>query len=865
MRSSSRSNPCPVCGRTKDSDCRIKETEAGETLVLCHGNTEHRKGDVLSDDWAFLGRSKDGRCGVFRRNRPQGKLLQAETPRDPAEQFPAALGTCERIAPHKPNQRGITVYDYSPHQRVIRREMDAATRKKKTFLVQHRDATDATGMWEKGAGEEPWPFYGQIPTGTTLALEVEGEKCVDVLQAVGIPALSSPGHDRTHESMVQRYRRLTEYSISELVFIADEDRSGRLFAERVREAAEEAGMTVWTPQAGEIWPGIEKGGSVDDVPVETLRNTISRWIDKRGEAKDRPPVASDHSTPGLMALRQEIERMVAAGDLDTAGKDLAAVRLADKYNLRPAEVKAIAAALGAEEHERWEREAAVAALNRSDQQEAARANLLTLEYLLPPPLVEPLRYVTEGKQTDALSSAITFLCAMTAAIKAGTLIRGDYRDFAVPPNMYLALIGKSGMGKSPLLSALVDRPLDKLRERQASLNQTKMKMHQEKIAAKLAKATDVKFYPKVTITDTTGEALIRVLSENDHDGAGLLLVADELASFFQGLDLYHSSGRGKSAGAGGVDEKQMLKLYDGKRVSLLRAGIGELEVARPQFGIVGGMQPRVFQALAKSGDPSGFYARFFLCPLPNEIKFHSSDQPEDAIELFKEHESFLQDFMLNVNDLGPNHYILSKTAMGVMDQIRYKSTIAASEAELDEQSSVYGKRVGQTLRLAGMLHIAAIACGHAENQPVISLETLNKAFCIVEHLQAYALSAHETASRTPTDGRSLALMDSIQRNCTKKKPLTASEFRSRHCRSKALKWFTAAQVMRHMEELVKHEHGEFIAGVGGVLKYSSNDHALGDQDRQALEKALNREVNGMPASSSGEPFELKQPEKQEQM
>ena len=71
---SSKGNPCPICGRTKDSDCRISQDES---LVLCH----HNFGDICPDDWRYVKPTDDDRCGVFVKNytkteRPWGQTLE---------------------------------------------------------------------------------------------------------------------------------------------------------------------------------------------------------------------------------------------------------------------------------------------------------------------------------------------------------------------------------------------------------------------------------------------------------------------------------------------------------------------------------------------------------------------------------------------------------------------------------------------------------------------------------------------------------------------------------------------------------------------------------------------------------------------
>ena len=70
---SGKNNPCPVCGRTKDRDCR---TSPDGLEVICHHPKDYRPGDVvrgLGDDqpWAFTKNTKDGRAGHFTLHKPR--------------------------------------------------------------------------------------------------------------------------------------------------------------------------------------------------------------------------------------------------------------------------------------------------------------------------------------------------------------------------------------------------------------------------------------------------------------------------------------------------------------------------------------------------------------------------------------------------------------------------------------------------------------------------------------------------------------------------------------------------------------------------------------------------------------------------
>ena len=73
MRSSGRNNPCPVCGRTKDTDCRWNDAK-----ILCHTGTDLRPGDTLTiarQKWAFIHHKGgfSGMAAVFKPHRERNR------------------------------------------------------------------------------------------------------------------------------------------------------------------------------------------------------------------------------------------------------------------------------------------------------------------------------------------------------------------------------------------------------------------------------------------------------------------------------------------------------------------------------------------------------------------------------------------------------------------------------------------------------------------------------------------------------------------------------------------------------------------------------------------------------------------------
>ena len=90
MKTSGRNNACPVCGRTKDADCRWNDT-----TILCHTGTDLKPGDTLTiagTKWAFIHHKGgfSGMAAVFKphreRNREEWKRdLRRPTPNSPKQ------------------------------------------------------------------------------------------------------------------------------------------------------------------------------------------------------------------------------------------------------------------------------------------------------------------------------------------------------------------------------------------------------------------------------------------------------------------------------------------------------------------------------------------------------------------------------------------------------------------------------------------------------------------------------------------------------------------------------------------------------------------------------------------------------------
>jgi putative DNA primase/helicase len=251
---SSKSNPCPVCGRTKDGDCRISHDGK---MVLCHQNFEHSR-TQQPDLWHFNGSTSDGRCGIYI-FKEESESIQpvAKKPRAKKKEFlpvPIPLGAkllrlpapgqspqpeqLAKDAPKRIRRDAVQItYEYSPTQGVVRYQWQDETNSKgrdKTFSQFHIDP-DGKKVWTKG--DAPWPAYRideviellkTIPDSEPVVIPMlEGENNVEIARGIRLAALTLQGSnwgDPEIQKMLEALRA-TDKNVS-IAVIGDNDDTG---------------------------------------------------------------------------------------------------------------------------------------------------------------------------------------------------------------------------------------------------------------------------------------------------------------------------------------------------------------------------------------------------------------------------------------------------------------------------------------------------------------------------------------------------------------------------------------------------------------------------------------------------------------
>jgi hypothetical protein len=201
---------------------------------------------------------------------------------------------------------------------------------------------------------------------------------------------------------------------------------------------------------------------------------------------------------------------------------------------------------------------------------------------------------------DVCALAWATLSACSAAIDGAARMQLKKHDsWAVPPPIWVALIGASSAKKTPVVSAAWS-PLERIQASDLRTYAEEIKRY--KADEKDEKGSGILPNPprRLVSHDATMEALQDVLS-NQSRGIGVL--RDELAGFISGMDKYSGSK------GGGADRAFFLQAYNGGSHVVDRVNRGTVVVDNLVMTICGGIQPARLAQFSDLTD-DGLWQRF---------------------------------------------------------------------------------------------------------------------------------------------------------------------------------------------------------------------------------------------------------------
>jgi putative DNA primase/helicase len=299
-----RHQPCPACGGTDRYRWDRDDGPGGWFCNQCGGRERSGGGGNGMDlllrltgwDFATAARRIEAHLGL----RQPGVSGPASAP--PACGHPAsghrspelpAMRLVVLDGDHPPLPAG-SPYAYSPSQRISRLDRPGG----KVFYANHR--TDEG--WQRGAGPDPWPMYqwpALLQASGRWLIELEGEKCADLVIAAGFLATTQPGHAHRTAQILERYRALRQAGVAGIVYISDHDEQGLKRARQVIKAASEAALPLLHLPAAELWADLPAGGSIDDAPglIQERISVILRAARAAHQRLQEAPAPSPSAPP----------------------------------------------------------------------------------------------------------------------------------------------------------------------------------------------------------------------------------------------------------------------------------------------------------------------------------------------------------------------------------------------------------------------------------------------------------------------------------------------------------------------------------------------------------------------------------------
>jgi hypothetical protein len=448
----------------------------------------------------------------------------------------------------------------------------------------------------------------------------------------------------------------------------------------------------------------------------------------------------------------------------------------------------------------------------NDQVDPA-SNEIALHDIFPKQIADALIALSEHLPYDPISVAVTFLTALAGMLRLGTFVEGNAAtSYKVPINFYTAIVAGSGRKKTPLQNIFAKQPAEDVLLKVAGENDNAYRAWTEKPGKKEEKP------PKpipldLKISDYTSAALVITLMKSDEMGRSILVSRDEINGLFKSLDQFNKGGRG-------ADEEQLLEIYDGGSFRSLRVGDTTRSFERCSVNILGAVQPEILDGLISGGDASGKWARFIIVPIPNMTMMLPTNISPEMQAKIDGASKLLKDIFSSVYELAANIYKLDAESLGLFVEYEHDRQVAALQAKVSAQASLYGKSAGKLLRFAGILHILWRYEAGGRVATFISSETLHRAMRLVDYTDNGMLALHSKIS-----GKACQKLDKFTKRiheiCLKSHSrLSWTEIRNQMS-SEEKQGKTKDQAEESMRQLVSLHVGEISIGPKGGLCYKA--------------------------------------------
>jgi hypothetical protein len=326
--------------------------------------------------------------------------------------------------------------------------------------------------------------------------------------------------------------------------------------------------------------------------------------------------------------------------------------------------------------------------NLLDEQDKARIDALINNQqkefpveLFPIDYQKVINYMSTDLNLNKDICSVGVLATLGSAIGLKASINTDFINY---PIQWIAVVAKSGYGKTPALSAAI-KPLRKLDQKAAVTYSAELEAYKSS-AMPIPK-------PKLSqriVSNFTIEALLDVHKYNKN---GLLIYVDELMGFINSFGQYKS---GKSN-----EQEIYLAMHDAEPIVLNRKTSDPVTLNESCLSILGGMQPsKLFDFLRDGRAEDGFLFRFCFV--------YIRDQNEDEEDKGKVNESIEKEYESLIRQIAEFSFNAKYQLEEKAEQIfRYWKSQCRRLYRDDEFDFAYqNKLVKMVLRFALISHTA---------------------------------------------------------------------------------------------------------------------------------------------------------------
>ncbi|WP_293354907.1 MULTISPECIES: DUF3987 domain-containing protein [unclassified Microcoleus] len=376
----------------------------------------------------------------------------------------------------------------------------------------------------------------------------------------------------------------------------------------------EVHITVWDKQFKGMDDFIKANGA--EAFKEAVANalTLEEWERqlKKSDRKSDTATPSEKivshpkfETPGVENLKSEIDELLSE-DLKRSQLQIKITGLAQKYRIPSSDILKIYRDREQELEQEADEEDVVTEVARLL---SIQKSQIRLGEVLPPKLAAPIEELAARLNLRPECYLTALLTQVSSLFKVGTevlLYRGS--DYRCTPNYFAGIVAESSQKKSPIMRAIIDRPMKSLRDKARSQYEKAYAEYESELAAwKSAKGDDKGIAPKpprqklYSFSKTTGEGILYQVAE--HPDQALMYRCDELAGLFKSANQYR--------GGKGSDDEDLLEFWNGTGSTVLRASGVKADLDGLLLSVFGTIQPDVLATLLKDcSDSNGKFARF---------------------------------------------------------------------------------------------------------------------------------------------------------------------------------------------------------------------------------------------------------------